>query len=388
MRDEFTNNQVSTAENRENAPSRQPTAPPASDAMHGGAPYAGVPPVPPAGPPGQYPGAYYPDPAYYYPPLDPHEIRRNAKKSIRRNANQISLALLSVLVLSAIFAQLFWGVLNALPTSMLSLQVQDVIFQLAEVLLRLASFLLPAAFLLSAIQLPRRWALPMRRPEALLLLCAVGCCLGTSLLGGMLAQIISAITQALLGVAPVSADAAMPLGIPEMVIYALNIAVIAPVVEEILFRGVIMQSLRQFGDGFALLASSILFGLAHGNLLQIPNALVMGLAMGYFVLRTNSLWTGIVLHMVNNALAVGLQITTRYTTPQQDMMVGNAAFLLFVVSGIIGLIFLRACYGPVFCLKKEPHPLGAAEKQFAFFTAPATIMYVLLVVAMAAGNLQ
>jgi Predicted metal-dependent membrane protease len=382
MRDEFPKNQANMTESSADVPGRNPAGSAQGDAARPSA-YAAQ---PPSAPQGQYAGAYYPAPVYYYPPPNPHEIRKNAKKSIRRNANQIALALLSVFVFSAIFAQLFWGVLHALPSAMLSLQTQEIIYQLVELLLRVFSFLLPAVLLLNASQIPRRWAFPARRPKAFLLFCAVGCCLGVSLLGGILVQIVSVVTQALLGVTPVAAEAAMPVGIPETIIFALNIALVAPLVEEILFRGVIMQSLRPFGDGFALVASSILFGLAHGNLVQTPNALVMGLVIGYFVLRTNSLWTGIVLHMVNNAISVGLQLATRYTTTQQDMVINNAVFLFFAASGIIGFILLRIRYGPVFCLKKEPYPLGAAEKQVAFFTAPAAVLYVLLA-AMAAGNL-
>ena len=64
-----------------------------------------------------------------------------------------------------------------------------------------------------------------------------------------------------------------------------------------------MQGLRCFGDGVALLVSAIFFALAHFNAMQAANAFLMGLIIGYFVLRTGSLWTGIILHFIINLLS-------------------------------------------------------------------------------------
>ena len=87
-----------------------------------------------------------------------------------------------------------------------------------------------------------------------------------------------------------------------MLLYAINGMILPAFIEEIVFRGAILQSLRRFGDGFALLTSSILFAVIHGNFVQAPYAFLMGLVIGYFVLRTGSLWTGIFIHLFNNRI--------------------------------------------------------------------------------------
>ena len=65
-----------------------------------------------------------------------------------------------------------------------------------------------------------------------------------------------------------------------------------------------MQSLRRYGDRFAVIMSSFVFALMHGNMVQIPFAFIAGIALGYAVIKTGSLWTGIIVHFINNSMAV------------------------------------------------------------------------------------
>ncbi len=84
----------------------------------------------------------------------------------------------------------------------------------------------------------------------------------------------------------------------------LSVIICAPILEEILFRGLILESCRErFGGALAVLISSLLFGLIHGIPVQIVNAFVVGLILGYIYIRTGSLITTIILHAINNAIA-------------------------------------------------------------------------------------
>ena len=83
-----------------------------------------------------------------------------------------------------------------------------------------------------------------------------------------------------------------------MFLYA---GILAPITEEILFRGLIQRSMQPFGKKFAIFVSSFTFGLFHGNLIQTPYAFVVGLVLGYVAAEYNILWA-MVLHMINNLL--------------------------------------------------------------------------------------
>ena len=64
-------------------------------------------------------------------------------------------------------------------------------------------------------------------------------------------------------------------------------------IEEFAMRGVVMQSLRKYGDWFAIIMSSLVLALVHGNMVQIPFAFIAGIAIGYAVTVTGSMWTGV-----------------------------------------------------------------------------------------------
>ncbi|MBU0601072.1 MAG: CPBP family intramembrane metalloprotease [Gammaproteobacteria bacterium] len=107
-------------------------------------------------------------------------------------------------------------------------------------------------------------------------------------------------------------QAAFPMSAPEQAMFDrygaggiamfVMVCVLAPVVEEMLFRGVILRSfLHQYPRGFAIAASSVLFGLAHMNVYQFTVALVLGVSAGWLYERTRSLWPCIVLHAAYNS---------------------------------------------------------------------------------------
>jgi membrane protease YdiL (CAAX protease family) len=83
------------------------------------------------------------------------------------------------------------------------------------------------------------------------------------------------------------------------------VAVIAPICEEIFFRGYVFTAVsRTRGVPWAFLASSVLFAAAHLNLQATLPILVIGLAFSYLYWRSSSLVPSMVAHAMNNALAM------------------------------------------------------------------------------------
>lgn len=84
----------------------------------------------------------------------------------------------------------------------------------------------------------------------------------------------------------------------------LSLVIFAPIFEELICRGVVLGSLRgKFGVTTAWLVSSLFFGVLHGQPVQVINATVIGLVLGYVYLATDSLWSVMILHALNNAVA-------------------------------------------------------------------------------------
>lgn len=88
-----------------------------------------------------------------------------------------------------------------------------------------------------------------------------------------------------------------------MLFFLLVFAAILPAIcEELLFRGLLMESLLSMGDGTAVFLSGLLFALMHGSVEGLPVHLLMGFVLGFAVLKTGSLRSGILLHFLYNAL--------------------------------------------------------------------------------------
>ncbi len=84
----------------------------------------------------------------------------------------------------------------------------------------------------------------------------------------------------------------------------LMLVVLAPVMEEVLFRGILLESVRsKHSAGRAIVVSALMFGVIHFIPQQVVNAFVIGLILGYIYVRTESLWPVIVIHALNNAMA-------------------------------------------------------------------------------------
>ena len=119
-----------------------------------------------------------------------------------------------------------------------------------------------------------------------------------------------------------------------MFLYA---SILAPVWEELLFRGVILRKLQPFGKRFAVLCSALLFGLFHGNFLQTPYAILIGLVLGYVTVEYSIIWA-MALHMFNNLVLADL--LTRLTASWSEMAYGTLHYILFGGSALISVVIL------------------------------------------------
>jgi membrane protease YdiL (CAAX protease family) len=81
--------------------------------------------------------------------------------------------------------------------------------------------------------------------------------------------------------------------------------IFAPFVEELFFRGFLFQGFRQkYGWVSGAFLSSIIFGLAHLDLVAFIPTSILGFLLAYMYHRSNSVWPGIILHVLVNALGL------------------------------------------------------------------------------------
>ena len=117
----------------------------------------------------------------------------------------------------------------------------------------------------------------------------------------------------------------------------ISIAIMAPLVEELLFRGAIQGYMLRKGMKplHAILIASAIFGIVHMNPIQIPFAFAIGLIFGWLYYRTGSVVPGIVGHFINNSIAciqMALLSKEELNTKTIDLIGEVPTYLLFAAS--------------------------------------------------------
>ncbi|MBR6831268.1 MAG: CPBP family intramembrane metalloprotease [Tidjanibacter sp.] len=142
----------------------------------------------------------------------------------------------------------------------------------------------------------------------------------------------------------------------------LSAVVIAPVLEEYLFRGLFIDSARRRMNAlWAVLISSALFGLAHGIPQQAFNAFVVGLILGYVYVRTNSLAAVITIHAINNGISyVLLELFGSSTVLMKDLIANDTVY--YIVYGVCFVIFVVSMVKFVVSLRDSDEIVGVDNK--------------------------
>lgn len=138
---------------------------------------------------------------------------------------------------------------------------------------------------------------------------------------------------------------------------------LAPVLEEFLCRGIILDAARaKRGAAYALLFSSIFFAVIHGHPTAVVNALAMGLVLGYVYIRSNSLWLSMILHAFNNALAA-LAIVAGYQDLSLRELLGSqtAYTLIYALSLAVFAVSGWMVWRKIAALRAEDEKSRAAQ---------------------------
>lgn len=153
-----------------------------------------------------------------------------------------------------------------------------------------------------------------------------GFCLPVFLGVANLANLAGALINRLTG-SPATSEM-LPSGGPELLMQFLALCVMPAIAEELLFRGAFQGLMRPCGSAAAIFAPALLFGVLHLDLAQGLTAFACGVFLGWLAERSGSILPGMLLHLVNNALAF-LTIYLRYYAPAEVSFGAELFILLF-----------------------------------------------------------
>lgn len=121
------------------------------------------------------------------------------------------------------------------------------------------------------------------------------------------------------------------------------VGLLAPLAEEMVFRGAILRSLLQWKSNpwIGIVVSALLFAMIHMNPAQMPHAFLIGLLLGWMYWRTDSIVPGVVYHWVNNTVAYvmynlypnpDLTLVELFGSEQKVLMALGFSLLIFLPS--------------------------------------------------------
>ena len=161
----------------------------------------------------------------------------------------------------------------------------------------------PAAFLVFWLLMRRIPKDPAGRPDMPLragrFLGIFIICVGVMYAGNLLGQLISQMADRLTGRQSVNAVVELVMGMDTWAVFLAAVAA-APIMEELLFRKLLLDRVSVFGDRTAILLSGVVFGLAHGNFYQFFYAFGLGSIFAWVYLRTHRIRFSILLHVLIN----------------------------------------------------------------------------------------
>ncbi len=177
---------------------------------------------------------------------------------------------------------------------------------------------------------------------------------GASALSNLASNILESFTNSLFGVQFENPAPEYGTGTWSFILMLLCVGILPALLEEFAIRGVILGALRKkFSDTSAIVISSVLFGILHGNLQQIPFATLLGLLLAYTTIYTGSLLPAVLIHAVNNTVSVILAFSSQNMSPMVSEMTSYIYFTVSLIVGICGFIMLIKSDSNAFKLSPE-----------------------------------
>lgn len=211
-------------------------------------------------------------------------------------------------------------------------------------------------------------------------------CTGCVMLANIFSSYISYFIS-LIGYELETPDLNMPEGFSGFLISILKISILTAVVEEVSLRGHIMGNLRKYGDVFAIVMASAVFALMHGTLVQVPFAMLSGIALGFFAVKTDSIWPAVAAHAINNGLSVGASYLMESIGEETGMLLYTYAIYVLIFVGLVSC-FLFALSTKDRPLKKSQSVLRPIEKVWNFLLSPTTILAIVLMISITAKSVS
>ncbi|MCH5193513.1 MAG: CPBP family intramembrane metalloprotease [Oscillospiraceae bacterium] len=109
------------------------------------------------------------------------------------------------------------------------------------------------------------------------------------------------------------------------IILCVYACIVGPILEELLFRGVVLQSMRKYNERFAIFLSALIFGLMHQNYQQFLAGFLIGIPLAIVAVKYNSILPTIFAHIFVNTLATLTSGVIQFVDPEYYESIAGGA---------------------------------------------------------------
>lgn len=301
------------------------------------------------------------------------------KNGIKKKAMSVGLSLIITMGITFVWSIVYVFIMSKLGfTSEKSMEIirEPAIMQVLQVILSILMFTVPFIVIFKAGGMRISDLVPIKKPEK-------GMRLSMYFIGVAFCAFANMATSAasrffsFFGIEYNVDFGETPKGFFGFLLCLLSTVITPALIEEFAFRGIVLGSLKKYGEGFAVLVSSILFGLMHGNFEQIPFAFLVGLVLGLITVKTDSILIACAVHGTNNLVSVIFDfIPSGISQAAQNIM--YLIFLLICLTLGILALSLSEKSNEMFKLKKDSCESKLKERFKWFFTSPAIIIFIVI----------
>ena len=304
---------------------------------------------------------------------------------IKKTAKSVGIAFIILLFIPRVCLYTLLWVLAILGQNGAKIITDPAFQQLWQIVVSMLMMVIPA-FIIPRLE-KRKTAelISFKPPNKKLFLPFVLIGIGVCAFANIATNVIAAIMESF-GISYSAPETTVPTGIFGVVLVILSTAITPALVEEFLMRGSVLGGIKGFGEDVAVIISAVMFGLMHGNFVQMPFAFIVGLILAIAVIKTGSLWTGVAIHFINNFMSVLLG----EFLPLGDSVFLNSAvtagyFMISLTLGFVGILMLKGRSKEALSLSAGELTASFKEKLIWFFTSPLIIIGIALTIAEGAG---
>lgn len=208
--------------------------------------------------------------------------------------------------------------------------------------------------------------------------------------GSNITTCINYIFQLLFGAGEIQnvMEAIAPSSFSAGVVTLIFTAFVAPIFEEMIYRHLLLRSLKPIGDTPAIIISALVFGLVHGNFDQFAYAFLSGIIFGLMAVRYDTIIPGMVLHLINNFFVTVITYQKQLTGigGLWDGLVDAAAALGNI---IVNISYFAAPFVAVllaFCGAAKLAPVGGEHKHKKMLAVLSPVFILAMVVMLLQFN--